>query len=154
MNNKFEDITSVMGKPDWYDLAGYPRYGKFKPDNHSNIYADIVILFRIGCQACAKEFNVAEAFTIYQLYENKNFKAYMQLNKVGENEPLTKHLVPFIKSLSPEDLMWLIHYGDPPNHGCVGDTMNCEDNQILEFWYRESSKWKRINELEITLEIN
>jgi hypothetical protein len=27
-----------------------------------------------------------------------------------------------------------LHFGDPPYHGCVGDTMNCDDIEILEFW--------------------
>jgi len=37
------------------------------------------------------------------------------------------------------------HYGDPPIHGCVGDTMNCIDIEILEFWIKRdfSEEWKR-----------
>ena len=41
------------------------------------------------------------------------------------------------------------HYGDPPNHGCVGDTMNCEDIAVLEFWTRDGlEEWKRRPEME------
>lgn len=37
------------------------------------------------------------------------------------------------------------HYGDPPAHGCVGDTMNCEDVAILEVWWRgyPLHEWQR-----------
>lgn len=28
----------------------------------------------------------------------------------------------------------MFHYGDPPAHDCVGDTMNSEPVRILEFW--------------------
>jgi len=42
-----------------------------------------------------------------------------------------------------------LHYGDPPNHGCVGDTMNCIDLRVLEVWHRESfSVWQRVKLLE------
>lgn len=42
------------------------------------------------------------------------------------------------------------HYGDPPIHDCVGDTMNCEDLEILEFWDRNNDEmeWRRDNKFE------
>ena len=42
------------------------------------------------------------------------------------------------------------HYGDPPAHGCIGDTMNCEDLEILQVWRKESAadEWERVYELE------
>jgi hypothetical protein len=41
------------------------------------------------------------------------------------------------------------HYGDPPIHGCMGDTMNCDDLAVLEFWHREGiGEWERMKELE------
>jgi len=48
-----------------------------------------------------------------------------------------------------------IHYGDPPHHDCIGDTMNCEDLQVLEYWYRDQSTqhaWTRDRTLEIVLQ--
>jgi hypothetical protein len=46
-----------------------------------------------------------------------------------------------------------LHYGDPPAHGCVGDTMNCYDREVLEVWYREpTGEWKRKPELEGRME--
>lgn len=29
------------------------------------------------------------------------------------------------------------HYGDPPRHDCVGDSMNCEDIEVLQVWSRD-----------------
>ena len=41
------------------------------------------------------------------------------------------------------------HYGDPPAHGCVGDTMNCEDLAVLQFWTKELfDEWERRREFE------
>jgi hypothetical protein len=40
------------------------------------------------------------------------------------------------------------HYGDPPIHNCVGDTMNCDDVSVLEFWVRQDSTWERRQEFE------
>ena len=47
-----------------------------------------------------------------------------------------------------------LHYGDPPAHGCVGDTMNCEDLEVLEVWRkdRERYEWVRHPELEGPIE--
>lgn len=44
-----------------------------------------------------------------------------------------------------------IHYGDPPNHDCTGDTMNCIDLEIKEFWIRDGYSWKHLKEKEIKL---
>jgi len=43
----------------------------------------------------------------------------------GENEPL------------------YFNYGDPPNHGCVGDTMSSETHRVLQFWASGRNDWKR-----------
>jgi hypothetical protein len=42
------------------------------------------------------------------------------------------------------------HYGDPPVHGCVGDTENCDDLAILEVWVhdRGTREWLRRTDLE------
>jgi hypothetical protein len=37
-----------------------------------------------------------------------------------------------------------LHYGDPPWHDCVGDTMNCDDLEVLESWVRPRlDAWER-----------
>lgn len=47
-----------------------------------------------------------------------------------------------------------LHYGDPPAHGCVGDTMNCEDIEVLQVWTKHSAvdDWKRWHNLEGPIE--
>ena len=45
-----------------------------------------------------------------------------------------------------------LHYGDPPAHGCTGDTMNCDDLQVVEVWCKSPFphllEWERHPELE------
>ena len=43
-----------------------------------------------------------------------------------------------------------LHYGDPPAHGCTGDSMNCEDLEVLEVWRANPIEgcWHRHPELE------
>ena len=45
-----------------------------------------------------------------------------------------------------------LHYGDPPIHDCVGDTMNCEDLEVLQVWTKDLSDWTRIYDLEGSIE--
>jgi len=41
------------------------------------------------------------------------------------------------------------HYGFPPEHDCVGDTMNAWDNSIMQAWYRQmDGEWVRREDLE------
>ena len=42
----------------------------------------------------------------------------------------------------------ILHYGDPPVHGCVGDTMNCDDLEVVQVWNREDCEWVRHSEME------
>ena len=45
------------------------------------------------------------------------------------------------------------HYGDPPIHDCVGDSMNCEDIEVLQVWARDAlSDWVRCPHLEGPIE--
>ncbi len=55
----------------------------------------------------------------------------------------------FFAEIHPQKL----HYGDPPVHGCVGDTMNCEDEEVLEVWHRDAlGDWIRRSEFEGRME--
>lgn len=48
-----------------------------------------------------------------------------------------------------------LHYGDPPIHDCVGDTMNCEDLAVLEVWSRDTGdrlEMVRLKDLEGLIE--
>lgn len=52
------------------------------------------------------------------------------------------------KEFNPKQL----HYGDPPRHNCVGDTMNCDDLDVLEVWCKQNHGWVRVPELEGVIE--
>lgn len=47
-----------------------------------------------------------------------------------------------IASLKKEFAPTAWHYGDPPRHGCVGDTMNCMDIECLQAWVRDGGEYK------------
>jgi len=41
------------------------------------------------------------------------------------------------------------HYGDPPIHDCpAGNTMNCNDLAVVEFWVEDKFEWTRRPEFE------
>jgi len=54
------------------------------------------------------------------------------------------------------------HYGDPPAHGCIGDTMNCIDLEVIEVWRHDANlkcdadgellSWVRLREFEGIIE--
>lgn len=41
------------------------------------------------------------------------------------------------------------HYGDPPIHDCIGDTMNCDDLEVLEFWARDEQQFDKVRRPEL-----
>jgi len=133
---KYEDITSRLGKPLWWDERGVPRYDPFTRKLVADIYAHEIALVEIQCQRCLKRFDVAFSYGPMQQVSNPNWP-----------------------SLSEEVTDDTLHYGDPPIHhgstgqGCVGNTMNCNELRVLEFW-RASQEydWERIPRLELRLE--
>jgi len=66
----------------------------------------------------------------------------------GEEFLVEMHADIWTHRLSQPPAKW--HYGDPPIHGCVGDTMNCEDLEVLEVWERMDAlgDWNRRPEFE------
>jgi len=82
---------------------------------------------------------VTGLFLIKCQYCNKEFQVEMHSDIFGfrSTNPPTK---------------W--HYGDPPLHGCTGDTMNCIDIEVLEFWQRKDfgKEWKRLKSFEKKME--
>ena len=45
-----------------------------------------------------------------------------------------------------------MRYGDPPVHGCVGDTMNAIPVRVLEFWVHDGLDKRRVTEFEVALD--
>lgn len=120
----YRDITSrIAESPKWWDSNGVPRYDDFRPDDAPDIYAREAVLYRIECQECGRSFLVGEDWGL------------------SDESPLSV----LIESGH-------LHYGDPPRHDdCLaGDTMNCVDREVVEFWDKSDVLvgWRRVPELE------
>lgn len=136
---RYEDITAKIDmEPLWYDENGVPRYMTFTPELSPDIYAQEVILLAIACQHCHKPFLVEMSWSHHQIIFDRHSESFTtRVRKWNESD---------VKGWGP------IHYGDPPIHDCTGDTMNCDDIKIIEFWKRDLTDWKRKAMNEINLE--
>lgn len=120
MKHHYHDIIERAGPPDWWDQNGTPRYGPFDGKESSpDIYARAVALAEIRCQACGKHFIVQMSLNAYTYYT--------QYGREVDAACLPNF---------PDCHLGAWHYGDPPAHGCVGDTMNSEPVRIIEYWDR------------------
>lgn len=128
----YKDIKDRIKDPIlWFDCNGVPRYDDFKPDLSPNIYAEEVCLLKIRCQNCRQEFLVEMNWSKANLIFNEHSTSLSEWIKRGT-----------------------IHYGDPPRHDDhAGETMNCDDIEVVEFWSQSSDNWEwvRKKELEIKL---
>jgi len=123
MKGSYEDIRKrIKEEPKWYDMNGVPRYCDFSPSESPNIYADEVALVEIECQGCGKKFLVE-----------------LNWDEMCDVDSLSKRLK-----------KGTLGYGDPPNHGCVGDTMSSYLIKVVQFWKRDTKEmeWVRVKELE------
>lgn len=122
----YNDIRSrIKEEPQWFDSNGVPRYEPFSPELIPCIYANEAILYEIQCQNCEKPFMVAD--------QRARF---------------------FEGSIADEIMRHQVHYGDPPRHDCTGDTMNCVDIRIVEYWHRpHAGEWTRVPELEVAIDV-
>ena len=108
MNVEYQDILASLGEPLWWNEWAVPRYCAFSPQE-CDVYALEVVLMRIACQACGREFVVAMSLTMADKAWGRAWP---------DDEPP--------------------HYGDPPNIGCcpAGPTMNSEHIAVLQHWKR------------------
>lgn len=123
MHHDYNDIKRMINiEPYWYDDNGVPRYEPFSPDMLPNIYAEACALMHIQCQACGMHFHTSMS------------ASWREIDNIKDTPPRK----------------W--HYGDPPAHGCVGDSMNCIDVEVLEAWLRggkeDAFNWVRTPEYE------
>lgn len=145
---EYDDITSrIEEEPTWYTIEGFPRYGKFEP-RQCNIYSRYSILMKIECQSCGKEFLIGQDFDPYSLYQflldssvlyDTHFSpdaeiwlslidnVFAPVKKDAEGNKITR-------TLTIDELVKNWGFGDPPNHGCVGDTMSCIERCSVEVW--------------------
>lgn len=134
----YMDIRKRINEPpQWFDCHGVPRYDEFHPDLSPNIYANEVILLEIECQECRKRLFVELHWTNWNYRES--FKEFFEKRKRG----ITVHG---------------IRYGDPPRHGCVGDTMQSISIAVRQFWSKNTGTrlkdcdWDRVAEYEQRLD--
>lgn len=129
----YADIRSrISEEPKWFDVNGVPRYDEFHPNLGPNIYADESVLFEICCQSCRQKFLVC-----------------LEADSMARRGDDARGLAAAVTSGA-------LHYGDPPRHGEVGgclsgDTMNCYDLRVMQFWRKVEFEWARVPELEVTL---
>lgn len=144
MNRAYDDIRSRLGEPLWFDGHGVPRYDPFHPEM-CGVYDRYVAFVLIGCQACDQTFRVAVEWGAEDMIAAAAAKA-------GTIDPA-------LPTADPDRwrAVGSFHYGDPPIHGCAGDTMNSVPLRILEFWHRPSDNspngfdWRRLPEHEIEI---
>jgi hypothetical protein len=125
MHTSYDDIIDKLGEPLWWyrSDAAVPRYAPFHPEL-CGVYDKCVALTEIVCQTCNKHFMVSVALRTH----DSSFR------KVKEIMPTTFYGGSFDT------------WGDPPIHGCSGDTMWSGLNGIVEFWIKETSQYPYIQE--------
>ena len=133
MYQPYLDIREKLGRPLWFDEEGVPRYAHFAPRLCANIYADFAALLEIRCQSCGQLFQVAASWCA------------MDENAVWDehgNNPRPAEGLPTAESSG------YFRYGDAPWHGpndgqCSGTTMTTDVSEVMQFWRRDDSKWRR-----------
>lgn len=109
-----------------------------------NIYARYGALYLIKCQDCKKEFHIGEAFSPYNdvlyavpaeyLHPGTNLapdgKFWVRVDQCYFLDLKSSET----KRLTLKETVESFHYGDPPSHGCVGDTMGAIEIKTLEVW--------------------
>ena len=132
MFRSYQDIIAKAGEPIWYDQNGVPRYVPFHPRDGVGVYVNHAAYMKIACQACKREFYVASEFGDDSL-------------DFGNQPMLPQN--PTLPIDSCWDAVGSFHYGDPPCHGCIGDSMNSVPLEIIQFWFRDLKNfkdWERI----------
>lgn len=120
-------INHADTEPIWFDQNGVPRFESFHPQM-LGVYTKYALYATIACQSCGKRFNVGCGYNAYDFLYDGTIQHY-ELDKLAKN----------------------FHYGDPPPHGCMGDTMNCEDIETLQVYelnLDDGYNWVRVPELE------
>ncbi len=132
MKASYEDIIRrIKESPLWWDSDGVPRYDSFTPRMCPNIYAEEILLIEIACQFCNARFRVEQHWSkMVALWTYKR-----KIPKFSDQGELSR-----------------IHYGDPPIHDCIGDTMNCWNLRVIQFWrHDDSHNLVRDHDLEMPL---
>jgi hypothetical protein len=122
----YMDIRDLTDRaPDWFGEHGEPRYRPFDP-NMLGVYDKYALLVQLNCQACSKALLVGVGYT-----------PYVWIADTGTGFVFEKVAKTF-------------RYGDPPRHGCIGDSMNSICTRIVEAWEQvRSFEWIRRPDIEV-----
>ena len=132
MYPNYSDIRNRIDEtPKWYTQHGVPRYESFTPDLASDIYATHVLLAVVYCQSCGERFYVEMVYSYFDADPRLRMKRWLERENADRL------------------IDWSFHYGDPPAHGCVGDTMNSLMQYVCQFWSRKDQEWVRHDEFEV-----
>jgi hypothetical protein len=135
MKGDYADLlVRIEQPPRWWDENGCPRWSEWDPGWGADPYAEQKALLEIACQACGQRFSVLVSLNSHSLLT-------ILRRREGEASALGERV-----------RRGSVHYGDPPQHGCVGDTMTSESVRVVQFWERDRGVtygWKRVPELEI-----
>lgn len=145
VKNNYSDITDKLGEPLWWDQNGVPRYDKFESHFQCGISIQAVALLKIYCQYCEKKFTVTSTFDdnfVYKFYLQKRIERIETLAKEHRNilfheliENIRPHTNDILQPVRPTFYnIGSFSYGDPPSHGCIGDTMGSIEQYVLQYW--------------------
>ena len=151
MKTSYEDILAVAENPLWYDSEGVPRYAPFRKSMNGILFRAIALM-TIACQKCGKRFTVAkgrEKYTVYGLQKRLE-RVEILADTSREQHVLIRPRdlletlrpqpddIPLIKRPTLGDVAYF-YYGDPPVHGCIGDTMGSIHLRVLEYWEQNTT---------------
>lgn len=145
MHEFYRDIRDrIPEDPIWFDEHAVPRYAPFSPGLCADVYAKEAVLLRILCQSCGYPMDVAVTC---------GYKYAIKLGWWKREQELIEAAIKgtyLVKEIQENT----IHYGDPPYHACPGggETMNCVDVAVLQYWRNTALEWQRFPEYEVLLE--
>ena len=118
----FEDITSKLGTPEWWDECRVPRYCDFDPKLVNDIYAKEVVFSEVLCQQCGHLFKVAISTNSLSKYSLKD-----GVPCYGDPPNFQHHRECY-----------------------AGTTMTSIMQKVIEFWERDgtTNEFKRLKEFE------
>lgn len=125
----YRDIRDELGEPLWFDDRGVPRYQPFHPDM-LDVYITFGALLEVRCQSCKQTFRVGRG-----------------VDAPGRQSSDLEEMLPDPQGVGA------FHFGDPPRHDCVGDTMNSLPMRVLQFWRRDGEspqEWRRDEDCEVS----
>ncbi len=157
MHPYYHDILNLTSlDPIWFTPEGVPRYCEFQPFMIS-IYADYSVLYEIHCQDCGRSFQVGDDYDRSDMLMMRLDHTRMSEEELKWVEDKTDVWIfmrqglyaphfkdengnNVYKTLTIEEMIRGYHYGDPPSHGCIGDTMNSVPRSTLQVWNNHAGR--------------